>query len=289
MNIALATCKDLPDWEIDDAPLHAALNAAGVTVSMPVWSDKTIDWSMFDLTIIRTTWDYQDRLDEFLNWTMQADALGRLRNRPQLLRWNANKNYLRDLYQKGIPIAPTEWLEDEVDIESVACRRGWKKLFIKPMVGASAIGAMRFDVSDCYAAQDLLSQTLSKCGMLLQPYIQTVENEGEVSLLYFGGRYSHAVVKIPPDGDFRVQDDYGAKDYPFHPDQDLRDLSRQALTLLPSIPLYARVDFLKFNGSWVLNELELIEPSLFFRHGPNAASLFVDAIASEVSSCQTIK
>ena len=231
MRIALATCNTLPDWEVDDQPLHEALEQRRVRIDRPAWDDFSYDWSAVDACLIRTTWDYTTRVDDFIAW---ADRIARetlLFNPPDVIRWNVHKTYLRDLEAKGVPVIPTIWCEPGAGTAGASldalADAGWSRAFIKPAVGATAAGTMRFDVNelDRPAARRHLD-ALHAAGQtaLIQPYLDAVETEGEVSAIFIDGRISHGVRKIPVPGDYRVQDDYGATDEPYEFSEDDRQL-----------------------------------------------------------------
>ena len=145
MRIALVTCSTLPDWEVDDKPLHDALRERGVELLNPSWDDPAFDWSACDAALIRTTWDYQERRDAFLAWARRVDAQTRLFNPLSIVEWNSKKTYLRDLHDRGAPTIPTEWLIQgaQVDLRSLLAERGWERAFIKPAIGATARETLR--------------------------------------------------------------------------------------------------------------------------------------------------
>ena len=294
MRIALATCSTLPDWEVDDRPLHRALQERGADLAQPAWDEPSVDWSGFDACLIRTTWDYMERRAAYVDWAERTAQRTRLFNPPAVVRWNTHKRYLRELEREGVPVIPTVWMEagTDVDLRSVLAERGWRRALLKPMVGACAREALPFDArpEELARAQAHLDRTLAREGMMLQPYLERVETEGELSAVFLDGAFSHAVRKVPVPGDFRVQDDYGARDEPFElppAEGELVDriaslagraLSRAAGTRIADL-LYARVDLLRDDsGSLRLTELELVEPSLFFRHAPEAAGRLAGAL-----------
>jgi hypothetical protein len=283
--IALVTCSTVPRWEVDDRPLVEALRARGAAVEEPHWHDASVDWRAFDAALIRTTWDYVPRADAFVAWAERAARATRLFNPPEVVRWNVDKRYLRELACRGVPVAPTRWIEPGArpDLRAELALLGASRGFLKPVIGASAVGSFRFDADDegLAAAAAHLAATPAAAGFMLQPYLRRVEREGEVSLVFVDGALSHAVRKTPPPGDYRVQDDYGAKDAPHVPAADESEVARRALAAAPgSKPLlYARVDLLRDDdGRPVLVELELIEPSLFFRHDVDAPPPLADAL-----------
>ncbi len=288
MRIALPTCSTLPDWEVDDRPFHEALAARGVEVCRPVWDDASVDWSEFDACLIRTTWDYQQKHDAYVAWAERVAGVTRFFNPPSIVRWNTNKAYLLELEGEGIAIAPTIWFGpgDEASIEDIMQERGWGRAFLKPAIAASARGTLRFanDREGIAAATKHLSRMLDNGErMLMQPYLSSVETEGEYSIILFDGAFSHGVQKIPVAGDYRVQDDYGASDRPWRPSDDDISLAKGILRAVDENLLYARVDFLRGDtGLLLLNELELVEPSLFFRHSETAANVLADAICKRI-------
>ncbi len=291
MRIALATCSNLPDWEVDDTPLHDAFAAAGVEIARPAWDDDGFDWSTCDACLIRTTWDYQERIEAFMAWAERAAATLPIFNPIDVIRWNTHKFYLRDLHDAGLPIAPTVWLErgGGRSIAALMHERGWTRGFLKPAVGATARETMRFHATDedLAAAQQHVDRLAPDEDLLLQPYLASVETRGECSAIMIDGDVTHCVRKIPVPGDYRVQDDFGASDEPVDPNDAERRLIDAVNTHLrerfdTTLP-YARLDWLTNDDDQpVVNELELVEPSLFFRHGPAAPDRLVTAICRRV-------
>ncbi len=287
MRLALATCSNLPTWEVDDRPLHEALVRRSAELHRPAWDDPTIDWAAFDLVLIRTTWDYQEKRDRFVDWAFRTAALTGLCNPAPVVAWNTHKRYLRELQTHGVPIAPTLWLDrgSRPDLGRLLAERGWRRGFLKPCVGATARETLRFeaDPPGIQHAQAHAERLLPHEDLMLQPYLPAVESRGEWSAVFFGGAFSHAVRKVPVPGDYRVQDDFGAHDEVYAPSQAERELAERTAALLhdrrgpcpgaDGTPLlYARTDFLwDDQGDCVLTELEVVEPSLFFRHAPGAA------------------
>jgi len=273
MRLALASCSDLPDWEVDDQPLHTALQDLGHEVHGPAW-DADVDWSSFDGVLIRTTWDYTARRAEFVSWCEGLPSP--LHNPAEVIAWNTHKGYLRELEGRGVPIVPTVWME-EGDDPSDSVTESWpfsasEPLFLKPCVGATAEGTARFVEGWSTAAQGWARRLLAKGDAMLQPYLARVSEDGERSAIAIDGAISHWVRKVPVPGDYRVQDDHGATDHPHSPSEAERDLVACTLEALPEGLLYARLDWLlDDDGQPRINEVELVEPSLFFRHGPTAA------------------
>jgi glutathione synthase/RimK-type ligase-like ATP-grasp enzyme len=287
MKIALASCRNLPDWEVDDAPFEAALSSLGVEVVKPAWDDPEFSWETIAACVIRSTWDYSKRREEFVAWAERIATRTRLFNSARIVRWNTDKFYLRELEDAGIPTIPTIWLKrgESHDVTALVNHERWPRAFLKPAVGASASGTMRFndDASGLALAQSHLDLLLTTGDAMLQPYYSSVETEGEYSAILIDGEITHCVRKIPVAGDYRVQDDYGARDEPATLDAaDLRT-ARRAIEAVGEPLLYARADFLRdADGFLRMNELELVEPSLFFRHGAGAAETLAAALLKQL-------
>ncbi len=287
MRIALASCSNLPEWEVDDRPLHAALAGRGVETAQPAWDDADFDWADCDACLIRTTWDYIDKRDEFVDWARRVSTMTRLFNPADIVAWNTHKSYLRDLEQRGVPVIPTVWLEagSPADPAAILAERGWQRAFIKPVIGSTARETLRFDASEAgiAAANRRLTRMLPSEAMLLQPYLESVESEGEYSAIFIDGRMTHCVRKIPVSGDYRVQDDFGATDEPVELTGAEQRLASDIVATVAGDLLYARVDFLRDDaGAMRLGELELVEPSLFFRHEPSSADQLADALLARL-------
>ena len=287
MKLALVTCSNLPGWEIDDAPLHAAFERRGVTLAHPVWNDEAVDWSAFDAALIRTTWDYCDDREGFVAWAERAGAQTRLMNPPEVIHWNTHKSYLRDVEAMGLPIIPTFWMErgGSYHLGEVMAERGWDRGFIKPQIGATARHTLRFDADadGLEASRAHVNGLIQEEDLMLQPYIASVETFGEVSAIFMGDHFSHAVRKVPLPGDYRVQDDHGASDEPYTFEPEFIAKLRELIRGFEHDLVYARFDFLRgADGGYLVTELELVEPSLFFRHDAEAADRLAEAVLARV-------
>lgn len=294
--IALAWCDPYPPVVDDEVPLRDALAALGATPSTPAW-DAAIRWSDFDAVLLRCTWDYHERADQFLAWCLATSRVTRLVNGPEVVRWNLDKRYLAELERHGLPIADTIWFEPDATRDAIdqgigeALRRGWTRCMLKPAIAANAWGTLRLDLSDP-AAHALARAHLAKPEwgarpFLMQTYLSAVETEGELSVIVIDGVPTHGVRKVPARGDYRVQEDWGARDVPWEPEPAALELARRAFEVAREVTgedlLYGRVDLLRnADGDLVLNELELVEPALFFRHGPQAATRLAEALVARV-------
>jgi hypothetical protein len=294
--IALPTCVDLPEWEVDDRLFHTALRQLGIEVEQPIWDDAAVEWSRYDAVVIRTTWDYQEKWSHFVRWARRVSAVTELINPVDIVEWNTCKTYLRDLALCDAPFVETVWLDvgQEVDLRSLVEARGWQRAFLKPCVGATARETLRFDASaeGLRRAEAHLQRLLPSEAMILQPYLVSVESEGEYSGIFYDGEFAFGVRKVPVSGDYRVQDDFGASDehHSFAPaDRESMDRVMAALrqhldrSLGGGRPAYARIDMLRGpSGTLSMNEVELVEPSLFFRHDPSAGMRFAAVLAKRL-------
>lgn len=268
---------------LEEALLAQALRRLGLSVQRLAWDDAQQDWSRVRAAVLRSTWDYVARQQQFEDWLDQVARQTLLVNRYDLLRWNIDKHYLRDLAEQNVAIVPTLFLErgQQVDLAALTQRFGWDDLIVKPAVGAGASGLLRVRPGEHEAAQASLQQSLQQQAMLLQPFMHSVAQQGEISLCVIGGQVTHAVRKTARPGDFRVQDDHGGSVQPYWAEPEEIRFAEQAVAACAVLPQYARVDLVRDPaGRLRLMELELIEPELFLRFNPQAASLLAAEIAT---------
>jgi len=292
--IALASCDPYPLVADDEEPLRIALRQRGYAVVDPAW-DADFDWSSCAAVLIRCTWDYQTRCDEFLAWCERVSAVTLLLHGPRIVRWNVDKRYLAQLEQRGVPIADTTWLAGhDADLEArlTTAVRSWERGFLKPVVGANASDTLRF-VCGAGGVASAIAHVRSHAGaFMLQPYLKAVESRGELSIIVIDGEPSHAIRKVPAAGDYRVQEDWGARDEPWQADAAALALARKALAAANAILgerlLYGRVDLLTSDAGYVLNELELVEPALFFRHSTETAERLAAALVARIRDARVL-
>ncbi len=281
-NFAFATCADLPEGDPDDALLAAALAARGADVSWRLWDDPDADWASFDTVLVRSTWDYQDRRDEFLAWAAQVPTLV---NPAEVLRWNTDKRYLGDLREAGVAVVATEFVAPGQVPELPA----GGEIVVKPTVSAGSRDTARFSLGDEAERQAALELAgrIHAGGRtaMIQPYIPEVDQLGETALLFFGGSFSHAIRKGPllEPGAGPTEGLFAAETIePRTPSAAERELADRALSVVferfGSLA-YARVDVVPSAelGPMVL-EVELTEPSLFFAHAEGAADRLADEV-----------
>jgi glutathione synthase/RimK-type ligase-like ATP-grasp enzyme len=268
--VALVTYDACPEPTDDDRLLADALSARGAAVHAAPWSDASVRWGSYDVVVVRSTWDYFLRAAEFHAWLdrLEREQVHVLNDVPTL-RWNADKGYLRDLDARGVPIIPTRWLPRGSTPSLAALRRatGWSELVVKPTVSGGAHRTWRASPHAESDDESRLSTMTDDGAVMVQPLVDVVERDGEWSLLFFDGRYSHAVLKRPRQGDFRVQREHGGSLEPAEPSRDVIVAAERVLAAVPGAgtPLYARVDGCVVDGALLLMELELLEPELFLR------------------------
>jgi hypothetical protein len=286
---AFLTMDSLEGFVSDDELVYPPLAARGWGVEAVPWRRPGVDWGRFEAVVIRTTWDYQNAPEAFLSILDQVQVSGtHLENALDLVRWNMNKRYLRDLERGGIALVPTVWGSDigTMDESEILRRLGTDEVVLKPEVGANADHTYRLGRSSPGWRQAAVA--FERRAYLAQPFIASIVTEGEYSLVYFGGEFSHAIVKTPRAHDFRVQEEHGGIIRPVDPSPELVEAGRRVLAALAHVPLYARADFVRLEGGvHALMELELIEPSLYFRMDQGAPERFARALDERFQSLPT--
>jgi glutathione synthase/RimK-type ligase-like ATP-grasp enzyme len=292
--VALVSARAAHDLDEDLAPLLAALAAAGADAVVADWDGPGVDWGAFDVALLRSTWDYTDRLAEFLDWADRTSRVTALINPPAVVRWNTDKHYLRDLARAGVPTVPTRFVEPgEGAARALAdflAQERAEEWVVKPAVGAGSRDAARYARGDEAAAAAHLERLLrAGRSVLLQPYLSQVDRHGETALIYLGGRFSHAIRKGPllRRGDAPTDALFAAEHItPRSPAAEELEVAQRALAALPfETPLYARVDQIRSaDGKPLLLELELTEPSLFFAHAPGAAARLASRLCARLTS-----
>lgn len=277
---AFLTLDETGDFVIDDEHAIEPLSALGWQVSTVSWRQTRTPWSTFDIVIIRSTWDYWDDVPAFVATLEDIDRETLLANPLEMVRWNLSKTYMRDLQENGVGIVPTLWVNAlQADLfETFRDNLGTDDIVVKPVVGANGEDAFRLVKSDTPDRLASIAARFNDRGCMVQPFMPNVIEEGEYSLFFFGGNYSHAILKVPARGEFRSQEERGAEIRLVGPEKMLLRRARQALASLSHAPLYARIDFVRHEDDFLVMELELIEPSLYLRMDPSAPGLFAAAV-----------
>jgi hypothetical protein len=232
--------------------------------------------------IVRTPWDYPAKTERFSEW-LRALPAARVHNAAEILRWNSEKGYLRDLANDGIPIVPTVWMRaiSETDVRSmIASSFPGERKIVKPVFGAGSTDTYRLAPDEFPPPGVFLGRPA-----MIQPYLEEIETDGERSLVFFDGKFSHGVRKRPRAGDFRVQESYGGVFSALDPTAGELAFGNRVIAAVRARfpegppPLYARVDYVEVAGRPQLMEGELLEPDLYFHHAPGAAERFTDLLA----------
>ncbi len=276
MKIALATCFNIPEPDIDEALMLESFDRRGHEVYLAAWEDSTIDWSDFDAVIVRSTWNYPLNADRFADWIQHVDAATTLLNPANVMLGNLNKRYLIGLGERGVPTTPTHWvyptaassLRDILTVKSV----------IKPVVGCGSLDTRVFEVNQVDEAMTWLSHQAKDREFMVQPFYNSVNTVGEQSIIVIAGKPTHRIIKHP-----RFSGQEERVDGPFEVDEYDRIVQMIIEPIRDEI-LYARVDLMMDDdGLWRLSELELVEPSLFFIYCPAALEAMIDRVESLLS------
>ena len=280
MRIALLSIEDLSDFVADDELLVEPLRRLGHVAEFVPWR-AAVEWRDYGGVVIRTTWDYQNHLPAFLSVLQEIETQTHLANPLEIVKWNADKKvYLQDIEKRGGRIVQTIWGDSKIDDRQV---EAWfeqlqtDELVIKPTIGANAQNAFRLGRGAVNAGE--LSNVFEKRSYMVQPFMRGIVEEGEFSLFYFNGEYSHTILKTPQTGDFRVQEEHGGLIQATRPTPDLLATGEKIMQYISPTPLYARVDFVRTSeGEFAVVELELIEPSMYLREAEHAPQMFAEAI-----------
>lgn len=267
--------------------LIPALHQRGISMERIEWRNSVERAREFDAVLPLFAWDYWDHCDHFLHALSETSKLTKVINSPSLIEWNTDKKYLQYLGRRGVPIVPTEFVErlDFKTAEKSFDAFGSNKVVIKPRIGGGGFGQTVIERSSFSSETKLLEGPV-----LLQPFLKSVQSEGEITTVWFGDRFSHALRKVPQDGDYRVQSHYGGHEEFFDPAQVHIETAKLALDALPEKPLYSRIDLLTGNdGDLKVSEVELIEPYFYLAKVPSGgaettgAELFADTLAARLS------
>jgi len=274
------------NWYIDqvlleDRLLKTSLEDKGLKVCKKDWADKDFDWTTTKYAIFRTTWDYFERFEEFFSWLEKTKTKTTFINSEEIIYWNIDKHYLKDLERNGINIAPTLFIEkgDTITLSQLFEKTNWKEAVIKPAISGAARHTYRIKPKNCKEKENIFKELIQSECMLFQEFLTNITTEGEISLIMIGGKYTHAVKKKAKKGDFRVQDDHGGTVEEYHATKEEIIFAENCIKKSPFSPIYARVDIVYDNNNQPsLSELELIEPELWFRNNIKSVEFLADEI-----------
>lgn len=287
--IALITYKSAGSYssfsEEENSKLFDLLKEKGLNISLEIWDDPAVDWAKYDLVLLKSPWDYFDKIDAFYTWLNHLEKLQvRVLNPINTVRWNTDKKYLIGMQEQGVKVVPTVWLaqNSQLNVEEVFATLKSDKLIIKPAVSGGAKNTFALTRREAESEAASINRLLQHESFLAQPFVPEVQEKGEWSFLFFNGQHSHTVLKTAKPGDFRVQHFFGGTVHTPEPPAALLEAAHNIVDKYAENCLYARVDGVEQNGELVLMELELIEPFLFMATSEGAFERYYEALLEQL-------
>lgn len=265
----------------EDELLAAALEKYNYSSVRVNWADPHYDWSSVECVIFRSTWDYFYRFEEFQKWLQRIEGQVKTVNPLSQIKWNMDKHYLQDLAGRGVRIVPTRYVEagEQTTLKTVFAEGSYSRAIIKPAVSGTARHTYLIDSENVDTHEELFQTLIEKECMLVQPFLKTIAERGEVSFVVFDGKFSHAVLKKAKAGDFRVQSDFGGTVEQYQASKQEVEFAEYVVAVCEVRPIYARVDVAwNDQGEMSLVELELIEPDMWLRQNEGSAERYATAI-----------
>lgn len=286
MKIAFVTYQDNGKYHVinvqnEDDTLIDFLKSKGLNITKEIWNDEKVDWENYDLAIIKSPWDYFDLIEDFYAWLAQLESKNvRLLNPIDIVKWNADKHYLNDIQKAGLRITPSIFLTkgDKINLNEYFEKFKTEKIIVKPVVSGGSKNTFKVTAANADEINEKLKSLIEIEDFIIQPFLTEIEEEGELSFLFFNGKFSHALLKKAAKGDFRVQATFGGTVHPQNPNQELIETVQKYVDQFAKGCLYARVDGAIVNDEFVLMELELIEPFLFLETGEKALENYYEAL-----------
>ena len=268
--------------EIED--MLPLLQSKGFDITAAIWDDPTVDWTKYNVALLKTPWDYHFKYEEFKNWLNKIEAIGiKLLNDFNMVRWNMDKHYLKEISSAGFDVIPSFFIDKGWNGELLLFFNALQteQLIIKPCVSAGSKNTIILHKDNCLREKSVVSSLVAESDYIIQPLMPQIQ-DGEWSFIFFNGRYSHTIIKKPKAGDFRVQQHFGGTIIPVHPKQKYVDRAADYLRHFAKNAFYARVDGLMVKDEFVLMELELIEPFLYLSYGKNAVEYYCNALQEQL-------
>lgn len=286
MNIALVTYQDKGAYHAinvqnEDDKLADFLKSKGLHITKEIWNDDQVNWESYDLAIIKSPWDYFNLIEEFYTWLEEIESKNvKLLNPIDIVKWNADKHYLHDIEKAGLKVTPSIFLTtgDEIYLKDYFATFKTEKFIVKPAVSGGSKNTFKVTAANANELNEKLNSLIKIEDFIVQPFLAEIEENGEWSFIFFGGKFSHALLKKAADGDFRVQATFGGTVHPQQPEKELAATAQKYVDQFAKGCLYARVDGAIVNNEFVLMELELIEPFLFLDTEENALENYYEAL-----------
>lgn len=280
MKIALVTSDEEKDWYEDIELVIKSLRINGAQAEQVIWDMPNIDWASYDIVCIDSTWNYTEKLEEFLRWCDKISTTSKLVNSSNIVKLSSNKRYLLTLADAGITIPPSHILTAATPIPNELASKFTGKVIVKPVVGANGVGACLFDNFALMLQSPTFTNMLAEQDMIVQTYIPDIETSGELGAIFISGELSHCVIKMPSGDDFRVQYQYGGVTTLVEAPDYAQDLYEQIISILAISPTYMRLDFIPAETPIVM-EVEMVEPNKYFSLYPHGAELLARALMSQ--------
>lgn len=280
MNIAIATCSSIPNLLGSDQEIMQLLKAKGIDAEAKIWDDECIEWSEYDVVLIRTVWGYHLKYEHFISWLKKLEDIGvKVLNSINILKENVHKFYLQRMEAAGIEIIPSFFINRGTDLEFTNIQNlGWEKAVIKPAVSASSHNTELFDPMNAESVRGEFAQLVKTSDFLIQKFIPEIQSFGELSIIFFNREYSHTVLKTAEENEFRVQSEFGGMTERYYPSSSVIESAQKVLNQFEGNLLYARIDGVLIEDKFVLMEAEMVEPDLFFKYKPDSNKVFVSAM-----------
>jgi len=286
MNIALITYLDKGAYdtttvESEDDKLLDFLAGKGLNIEKVIWNDQNVNWEDYSHAILKSPWDYFDLIEDFYAWLNLLEAKKvKLLNPIDVVKWNSNKLYLREIEATGLKITPSFFIQNQekINLKDFFKKFNTHKLIVKPCISGGAKNTFKVTADNVEEVNQKLDQLIQNEDFIVQPFLPEILESGEWSFIFFNGVYSHSLIKQAKPGDFRVQPAHGGTVHPQQPGKELIATARQYVTLFAKNCLYARVDGTFVNGEFLLMELELIEPFLFLNTEPQNYEKYYKAL-----------
>lgn len=267
--------------EGENLQLLSFLEEKGLSLQQEIWDDPEVDWSQYDLALLKAPWDYFDKHERFIEWLNKLKSLNvRLLNPVDTVKWNSDKHYMQEIADAGLEIVPTVFIEkgEQPDFQQYFDQFGGEKIIVKPAVSGGAKNTFALRKSDLEEFTPKLHEMLKTEAFMVQPFLKEIQQEGEYSLMFFNGTHSHSLLKTAKSGDFRVQHVHGGSIHPLQPEERMLNIARKYVEQFAKGCLYARVDGVMIDGTFQLMELELIEPFHYLETSENGFENYYQAL-----------